>query len=192
MLSYLTSLLLAALWLQAPAGRPAPAAPAAATAQAPLITWSATRRLTVADYLGRPGPGDRLAASTSSNIKADAACRDFVFSSTVQATFDPNTSWFRNPKTATEALMRHEQMHFDLTEVYARTMRQKLGIFAAKANCLKLQPAFNNVTKLVYADWDREQNRYDQETNHGLNAARQTYWEQQTAQRLEQLKAFAQ
>ena len=173
---------------QAPAAGPArPAAPAA-----PLITWSAERRLTLADFQGRAPMGEPLSASTSSNIKADAACKDYVFSSTVAATFDPATSWVRNPQKASESLLRHEQVHFDITEVYARIMRQRLQLFAAKANCEKLQPAFNNVTKLVYADWDREQNRYDQETNHGLNAVRQAAWEKQTAAKLEMLKPFAQ
>jgi hypothetical protein len=175
------------------ATRPAQTAPAPTTKPAPaaLIQWSATRRLTMADYLARPRPGDPLAASTSSDIKANAACRDFVFTGTVQATFDPNTSWFKNPKLATEALLRHEQLHFDITEVYARIMRQKLAVFATKVDCTKLQPGFNNLTKAVYNEWDREQNRYDQETNHGLNAVRQTAWEKQTEAKLETLKEFA-
>ena len=183
MISFLSPLLLLAGLLQAPAPKPAPA---------PMIAWSAARRLTLADFQARPPMGDPLASSTSSNIKADAACKDYVFSSTVAATFDPNASWFRNPKTASEALLRHEQLHFDITEVYARLMRQKLQLFAAKANCEKLQPGFNNTTKLVYAAWDNEQNRYDQETNHGLNAVRQAGWEKQTVAKLEMLKPFAQ
>ena len=192
MLSLLTSLLTAVALLQGPAPKPQPAAaPAARPAPAPPIPWSATRRLTMADFQGHPGPSDRLAALTSADIKANAACRDFVFSATVAVTFDPNTSWFQNPKTASEALLRHEQLHFDITEAYARLMRQKLVAFAAKANCNKLQPAFNNVTKAVYAAWNNEQNRYDQETGHGLNAVRQAYWEKQTQLKLEQLKAFA-
>ena len=197
--SLLISLLLLSTLFQTAAGQPQPGKAAAPASPAPaakpavaLIPWSATRRLTVADFQGRAPMGNPLASSTSSNIKADAACKDYVFSSTVAATFDPATSWFRNPLTASEALLRHEQLHFDITEVYARIMRQKLNLFAARANCEKLQPAFNNVTKLVYAEWDREQNRYDQETNHGLNAVRQAYWEKQTATRLEQSKPFAQ
>ncbi len=201
MLSFLTALLVMVPALQGPAlkprpaAAPAPAAPVAAAAKpapAPPIPWSATRRLTIADFLGRPPYGDQLASSTSSDIKAGASCRDFVFTGTVQSTFDPNTSWFRTPKTASEALLRHEQLHFDITEVYARVMRQKLVAFQAKVNCEKLQPAFNNLTKGVYAEWNREQNRYDQETNHGLVATRQAQWEQQTQAKLEALKAFAQ
>ena len=189
--SFFFPLLLLAGMLQAPALRQAPAAKPVPAA-APLISWSAVRRLTMADFQARAPIGDPLASSTSSNIKADAACKDYVFSSSVTATFDPNTSWFRNPQKATEALLRHEQLHFDITEVYARIMRQKLQLFSAKANCEKLQPGFNNTTKLVYAAWDHEQNRYDQETNHGLNAVRQAAWEKQTAAKLEMLKPFAQ
>ena len=202
MLSFLTALLMVVPALQGPVLKPHPAATTASAATAPVVAakpapappipWSATRRLAIADFLGRPSYGDQLASSTSSDIKAGASCRDFVFTGTVQATFDPNTSWFRNPKTASEVLLRHEQLHFDITEMYARVMRQKLVAFQAKVNCEKLQPAFNNLTKGVYAEWNREQNRYDQETNHGLVAARQVQWEQQTQVKLEALKAFAQ
>lgn len=190
MFSFITSFLVAVALLQGPAAKPRPAAPTAPAPAGP-ITWSASRPLTIADFQGRPGPSDRLAALTSAEIKAGAACRDFVFTGTVQATFDPKTSWFRNPTTATANLLRHEQMHFDITEVYARLLRQKLVVFQAKANCNKLQPAFNNLTKGVYAEWSREQNRYDAETNHGLNAAKQDYWEKQTQIKLTQLQAFA-
>ena len=197
MLSFLTSFLVAASLLQGPAAKPAQAVPAgaqAAQAARPVaapIAWSAARPLTVADFMSRPKPYERLAALTTTDIKAGAACRDFVFTGTVQATFDPNASWFRDPRNFTPALLRHEQMHFDLTEVYARIMRQKLVVFQAKVDCNKLQPAFNNLTKSVYAEWDREQNRYDVETNHGLNSAKQAYWEKQTQVKLAQLQAFA-
>ncbi|WP_310392090.1 DUF922 domain-containing protein [Hymenobacter sp.] len=192
MLSYcLTSFLVVVGLFQGPTPpRPAAQAPTK-PAPAPPIIWSAARPLTAADFQGRPGPSDRLAGLTSAEIKAGAACRDFVFTGTVQATFDPATSWLRDPKKASPDLLRHEQLHFDITEIYARLLRQKLVVFQAKANCLKLQPAFNNLTKGVYTEWSREQNRYDAETNHGLNAARQVYWEKQTQVKLAQLEAFA-
>ncbi|MBF9237280.1 DUF922 domain-containing protein [Hymenobacter sp. BT683] len=198
MLSIITSFLVAVALLQGPAAKPgktvsAAAGPAQASkpALAAPIAWSATRPLTVADFQSRPKPYEKLAALTTTDIKANAACRDFVFSGTVQATFDPNSSWFRDPVNFTPQLLRHEQMHFDLTEVHARLLRQKLLVFQAKIDCEHLQPAFNNITKGIYAAWDKEQNRYDMETNHGLNAVRQEYWEKQTQIKLAQLQAFA-
>ncbi|OGX85832.1 DUF922 domain-containing protein [Hymenobacter glacialis] len=199
MFSFLTSfVVVAALWLQGPVAKPGqPAAPAPGTGTQPAkpaaapIPWSATRRLAIEDFQARPKSYEKLAALTTTDIKAGAACRDFVFTGTVQATFDPALSWFRDPKNFTPQLLRHEQLHFDITEVYARIMRQKLVVFQAKADCAKLQPAFNNLTKGVYAEWDREQNRFDAETNHGLNTVKQDYWEKQTQIKLAQLEAFA-
>jgi hypothetical protein len=178
--------------------KPAPLTPAMTAAQAAKImadktagriVWSATRPLTAEDFQARPGPSETLAALTSSNIDAQANCRDFMFAGTVQATFDPATSWIRNPKTVTEKLLRHEQLHFDLSELYARRMRQKLR--ATTFDCLKLQPTFNRITKLVYDAWERDENRYDQDTNHGLNDAKQAFWENQVKTELEKLKEFA-
>ena len=188
----LMPLLLAAALLQGPATKPRAATATPVPAKSAPIVWSAVRPLTMADFQSRPNPSERLAALTSTNIKAGAACRDFVFSGTVEATFEPSASWVRSPATMPATLLRHEQMHFDLTEVHARRLRQKLVAFQARANCEKLQPAFDNVTKPLYVEWDRDQNRYDQETNHGLNAVRQAEWERQTQLRLEQLRAFAQ
>ncbi len=167
---------------QAPAN-PAPANPAA-------IAWAADRPLTWADFKGRPQLGDPEAALTSADLLSGAKCTDFVFSATVAPTFNPAASWVRNAKAATPALLRHEQLHFDLTEVYARRLRQKLR--DAHLDCQKLQPAFDRLTHAVYNEWAREENRYDGETAHGLNAAKQALWDRQIQQQLADLQAFAQ
>ncbi|WP_019949065.1 DUF922 domain-containing protein [Hymenobacter aerophilus] len=155
---------------------------------APKVVWSAARPLTWDDFRARPNT-DRLAALTSSSIDATIGCVDFHFSGKVQATFAPSESWVRNATQASPALLRHEQLHFDLTEVHARMLRQKLSL--VKFDCLHLQPAFNNLTKVAFLAWQRDEARYDQETNHGLNAPKQAEWEQKTRQRLEQFAAFA-
>ncbi|WP_139920663.1 DUF922 domain-containing protein [Hymenobacter sp. DG01] len=166
-----------------------PSSPAPARVQPPAkIEWRANRPLTWDDFRSRPAT-DQLAALTSSSIDAKVGCVDYVFSAQVQAVFVPMESWVRDPKRATPQLLRHEQLHFDLTEVHARLLRQKLSL--VKLDCEKLQPAFNNLTKVAFLTWQREEARYDQETNHGLNLPRQQAWEQQTQQRLQQLEAFA-
>lgn len=162
--------------------------PAAAAPTPAKLEWQANRPLTWEDFKSRP-MSDRLAALTSSSIDAKVGCVDYVFSAQVKAVFVPTESWVRDPKRATPALLRHEQVHFDLTEVHARLLRQKLSLI--KFDCEKLQPAFNNITKMAFLTWQREEARYDQETNHGLNQPRQQAWEQQVQQRLLQLEAFA-
>lgn len=182
-------LLLPLLTVVAPPARLSPR-PAPQAAPAPII-WSASRPLTFADFQGRPKPTEKLAALTSADLKAGASCRNYTFTGTVQASFDPSASWLRDPNEDSAELLRHEQLHFDLTEVYARILRQRLAALPAKIDCRRLQPAFDQVTQGVYAEWEREESRYDEETNHGLSKPQQAQWEKQTAQRLEQLQAFA-
>ncbi|AHJ98484.1 DUF922 domain-containing protein [Hymenobacter swuensis] len=166
-------------------GAPAQTAPPAAPAK---IEWSANRPLTWTDFKARP-TSDQLAALTSSTIDAKVGCVDYQFSAQVRAVFTPSESWVRNLAQASPALLRHEQLHFDLTEIHARLLRQKLSL--VKLDCEKLQPAFGNLTKMAFLTWQRDEARYDQETNHGLNAPRQQAWDQQIQQRLTQLEAFA-
>jgi len=154
-----------------------------------MLTWSAARPLSWANFKRQPPSPDRLAALTASNIDVQVACKDFVFSSTVTAVFLPQESWVRDAPKASANLLRHEQVHFDITELHARMLRQKLR--TVKLDCEHLNPAFNNLTKAAFAAWQREESRYDQETNHGLNVEKQKFWETQVQQRLALLASFA-
>ncbi|GGF23767.1 DUF922 domain-containing protein [Hymenobacter cavernae] len=185
--SFLTPLLLASHLFQGPGQ--GTQATAANDATPGTFTWSANRPLTWADFKSKPTPSDRLAALTSANIDVQAACQDFKFASTVRAIFIPTESWVRDPSKATPNLLRHEQLHFDITELYARKLRQKISL--AKFDCEHLQPRFKNMSNAVFAEWQREEARYDQETNHGLTTDRQRGWEVNIQNQLNQLAQFA-
>lgn len=153
------------------------------------LRWSASRPLTAADFKGRPRPTEAHAALTSANINTGASCRDNIFNGTARASFDPATSWVRDPARMTPALLRHEQLHFDITEVYARRLRQQLA--AMQVPCNKLGSAFDQVTKAAYAAWQQAEDAYDRDTSHGLQHEQQAKWEAQVRQQLTELAAFA-
>lgn len=153
------------------------------------IRWSASRPLTVADFKGRPKPTQGHAALTSANINTGATCRSNVFAGTAQASFDPASSWVREPATITPALLRHEQLHFDIAEVYARRLRQQLA--AIHVNCDQLGTTFDRVSQAAYTAWQQAEDTYDRDTNHGLQHERQAQWETQVRQQLQELAAFA-
>ncbi|MGY2131997.1 DUF922 domain-containing protein [Hymenobacter sp. HD11105] len=164
----------------------APPAPADAPE---VLAWSANRPLTWADFKSKPTPAEKLAALTSATIDVQVGCTDFVFTSNVRAVFVPTESWVRDSASATPNLLRHEQLHFNITELHARRMRQKIALL--KLNCTRLQPTFKNATNVIFAEWQKEEARYDQETNHGLNLDRQKTWEIQVKQRLAMLEQYA-
>lgn len=189
--SWCSCLLGLGLWLGSLAGfgqAPTPSSKVVKPAAA-AIPWSADRPLALADFQGRPRPGEPLAALTSATVSARAACQGSQFTGSVQAVFDPAASWVREPRKATPALLRHEQLHFDITELYARRLRQQLA--QLHPDCAKLGPVFDRVSKAVYAEWDREEARYDRETNHGLNAEKQAAWQAQVQAQLVALASFA-
>lgn len=161
----------------------------AQTTQSGTLHWSASRPLVLADFKARPRPGEAHAALTSATMVAKVACRSNQFSGSVQAAFDPTRSWVRDPAALTPKLLRHEQLHFDITEMYARRLRQKLT--SVRIPCAQLGPAFERLSQGIYADWEKAESQYDSDTNHGLRPAQQAQWEAQVQQQLTELAAFA-
>jgi hypothetical protein len=166
-----------------------PAAAQRVKLPAGAIRWSADRPLTVADFKGRPRPNQGHAALTSANINTGATCSNNVFAGTAQASFDPATSWVREPGTMTPALLRHEQLHFDIAEVYARRLRQQLA--TVHTTCSALGSTFDRISQAAYTAWQKAEDDYDRDTNHGLQHERQAQWEAQVRQQLRDLDAFA-
>jgi hypothetical protein len=88
------------------------------------------------------------------------------------AIFDQKRSWVKEGKPD-RALLSHEQLHFDITEVYARKLMHKL-------NELRLSKKDKaNVKKWQNRYWQAQlntQNLYDRESVHGLHVEQQKAW----------------
>ncbi|MEO5742874.1 MAG: DUF922 domain-containing protein, partial [Vicinamibacterales bacterium] len=118
-----------------------------------------------------------------------------------RAAFDPSRSWWRTAQgsvwgsagermSSTQAqqaarssalqrdiqLLDHEQLHFDIAEVMVRKIRARFeGFKNACADAGGTDPI-----QQIVADADREfqeeQQRYDRETSHGVDARAQQQW----------------
>lgn len=150
--------------------------------------WSATRRLTWRDFRGRPpapGDGDEVAKTAYALFYA-WKCKDNVFDFRAIAAFRPRQSWVKAVVLSDTVLRRstlgHEQTHFDLAEVHARSMAR---YFAALANaCRKTDDELTNLAGLLIQDEKAEQQRYDAETDHGLRSDKQAEWTAEVARQL--------
>ena len=100
----------------------------------------------------------------------------------VNAYFYPNESWYR-PKLCNENTLAHEQLHFDITEIFARKMRDKLQRTSfsddVKAEVRKI---YNDILK----ELQEYQERYDWETNFSRNREKQAEWNQKIAETLKE------
>lgn len=150
------------------------------------ILWSPNYKLSWADYKGAPSrdQDDHIAARTNCRfgIKISGTHVD------VTSEFIATRSNVR-PGQQTPSLLAHEQLHFDLCEVYARLLRKELK----KAPLTKENvAAISRDAFLKYYDAYKErQIIYDNETQHGLNQDKQKLWNAQVATALADLAAYA-
>ena len=165
------------------------------------IGWSSERSLRRADFQGRPPVAATNASMSWLEIDASWECEDGKLVATVRAVFHPARSWWRTSpgsiwgdsagvgdasRAQLEArrsagqrdaqLLAHEQLHFDLTELAARRIRNRFEEF--KDACS--EPGGTEPLRRLVTEIDRElqeeQRRYDRETANGVNAQAQDQW----------------
>jgi Bacterial protein of unknown function (DUF922) len=151
------------------------------------IVWQAERRLSWEDFQSEADLNEPLHAMTSTNIEVQAKCSGNLMQFEVKCVFKTKDSWSKNKQS--ERLLAHEQMHFDLTEVHARRLRQKLA--QTPGLCGTNKARFSKIVEGYFADWKSEQDQYDHDSKHGLDEEQQLIWENKIARQLEVLSPFA-
>jgi Bacterial protein of unknown function (DUF922) len=139
------------------------------------IVWSESRKLTWQDFQGTVPEIRHEDAKTASGIQWH--CPPTELNPTVEAFFDRNGSWVIDTMKGNGRLLEHEQIHFDLAEVYARMLRQKLRTF--KITCRNEETQIDKIGNNAVRDLLIEQDRYDEDTKHGLDEKAQTEWEKE-------------
>lgn len=170
------------------------------------LLWTGGYRLSWQDFLGDPPPaslrgteaariwvGIRYFASWELSfdpVRGRWTAR--LLDCTTQAFMDRTRSWALPDQRLPEVL-RHEQGHFDLLEVFRRLLEQELMLWIGKpVSATTREEAERKLTRLleeVYLRvWEAHeacQAQYDQETEHGGNQAQQDLWSRRIALWLE-------
>ncbi|WP_140485982.1 hypothetical protein [Flavobacterium sp. GSA192] len=156
------------------------------------IEWSKERKLTWFDFKRKP-------ASDNYPFGAETSCIFTLKSNTVSLinkpkikitnSFHCDESWVKTKNLENQSLLEHEQLHFDLSEIYARKLRKIIS--ENKFNSFNLVKESN---KLFYEYFDLNKERqilYDKETNHGRDTLEQKKWKKMIETELKQLDEFA-
>ena len=104
----------------------------------------------------------------------------------VYTLFDRTKSWAleKSPQ-----LLKHEQLHFDIAELYARKIRKRiLRLSENKKNNLK---TYNHEIRKLLKESNDFDRLYDIETLHGSLTRKQKEWEAKIQSALSELKDFA-
>lgn len=147
------------------------------------------RRLTWDDFQGPAPAGREVAAQTVSGINVRWETHPPVdLGGTWKVTLEVQCRAVMHRKASgvkpgrqTDALLRHEQHHFDITEYWAREMAQALKAIegtgatpqrAANAASARAEAKAAEINKKL----EQMQAKYDRETDHGRDAHEQAEW----------------
>lgn len=148
------------------------------------IVWAKDRKLTWKDFKGTPPEDSGAAAITGSGITYKFSTyyrggkRRVEFN--VSTFFYPNSSWYR-PHLCNDLILGHEQLHFDITEIYARKMRKELDSTSFSKN---IKEEVRAIYKRINKELNDFQNLYDASTNYSRNEEQQIIWNKKIADAL--------
>ncbi|HQV77342.1 MAG TPA: DUF922 domain-containing protein [Chitinophagales bacterium] len=155
---------------------------------AKFIVWNENRKLTWNDFNAKPERSypNMEEAQTVSSIEVGYTSTNKKIEITIAAKFYPNLSWHYS-NINSSYILQHEQLHFDITELYARMMRKQIS---EQVKSSKDKSKYNSIVKKIMNNWDNEQNAYDDQTNHGANKTEQLKWENNIQLRLAELDNY--
>lgn len=101
--------------------------------------------------------------------------------------FVRHKSWARD--TSSAQLLAHEQLHFDIGELYARKIRRSLATLRKRR--IKNEEAYLLCIQNLTNERERVQSQYDFETHHGVHTMKQKEWSKTIYRALIALKDYA-
>ena len=154
------------------------------------IIWEKEKPLKWEDFKGKHDANEELHAFTYTEIKLKSLVHSSPDSMKfcIECTFDRTKSSVMKGKE-TDSLLKHEQGHFDLGEIYARMMRKKIK--ATIFTQADLSKSMSMIYKLYFEMYEKEQDKYDTETNHSMDGEKQTLWNKNIQKRLDELDKYS-
>jgi len=146
-----------------------------------LIDWEEQDPLTWNDFKGKAKDWGSVSALTASAIEYAYDCDKGKLNLSVKAIFIPEESWAKSD-AKNEYILSHEQLHFDITEVYARKLRKEL---AARVNSCYEVRRIDGIARKVLDEWKVEQAKYDKDTGHSIHKDLQELWHKKIDRKLE-------
>jgi hypothetical protein len=166
---------------------------------ASLLCWQAGRKLRWEDFrapanvLPSNDPLFWTSAASCAPVLQVIGTKDVTGRNTffVTAALDQRRSWVRDSTVARSAqVLTHEQVHFDICELIARQLRQRIAqVYQTGGDVFTL--AFRQELQQVMTEQAAWNTRYDQETAHGLLQVPQQQWQTRLTGALAQLAEYA-
>lgn len=140
------------------------------------IEWTPENKLTWKNFKGKIPRNVRAAATTASGISYEFSTRfegnEMMVDYTVLTYFYPTKSWYK-PKLCNDLTLIHEQLHFDISELFARKMRKQMDSTVFTNN---VKAEVKKIYRKILNELSDYQNVYDDQTNFSRDKEQQLLW----------------
>jgi len=157
------------------------------------VPWKAEVPLSWSDFTGFPDESSPYIAFTYYNLSYRSSWDGGgTITITVQCIFEKNKSWRKIEKKLTPEVLLHEQMHFNIAELYARRMRQAFADYTAvHKHSAETSADIKKIFATCMDNCKAYNELYDLETSHSVNEPRQQEWNKKITAQLTELSAYA-
>lgn len=150
------------------------------------IRWG-DKKLSWNDFAGTVIENSEFDALTFSAISLEFQGENITLEFEIESIFDPLQSWKK--KGVNAYILKHEQLHFDITEYHSRLLKKKLKSHRFKS----FKTVESDVQQLfddAYVEANAMQDKYDKQTNHSLKTRAQLRWNKKMQRLLRKTMAY--
>lgn len=153
-----------------------------------VILWSKDKMLAWNNFHGLPDTSNKYAAVTDCHIKMRFNTKKDTLYVSIFSYMQPSMSWVKI-KSKNANLLKHEQVHFDITELYTRKLRQT--VLSKKHTKSILANELKKIESNNHQEFVKCQDLYDIETEHSKIKLKQQEWEKKIIKELKELEAYS-
>ncbi len=155
------------------------------------ILWNENHRLEWSDFKANPNFNNDAVAITASGLTFSFSARTTSsklvdFTATVEAHFYPDQSWYKKDHT-NNIVLAHEQLHFDITELYARKLRKQIEEYSFS---VKIKQEISKLHTNINKELKEFQNEYDSKSDYSRSIEAQKKWQVFVKQELNKLSEY--
>ncbi len=155
------------------------------------LSWTENYKLTWEDFKGKPNQETDAVAITASGLTFSYSINKtpqkvHSFKTLVKAHFYPEHSWCKK-EMVDDHILKHEQLHFDITELHARKFRKRITTLKPT---LDLNEKLNDLHQEINKELAAFQDTYDTQTDNSINKEAQLNWQKEVAKQLKALEKF--
>jgi len=155
-------------------------------------SWNENKQLTWSDFKGVPNQQVDAVAVTASGITfgygiQSSSTRGITgFKTEVFAHFYPEKSWCKK-EDINDYILKHEQLHFDVTELNVRYLREKISKLKVNKDIASVLDAYH---KTANVELEKMQKQYDSDSNYSIDPEGQAKWNAFVKSELQRLEVY--